>query len=428
MSTTQENSSSASEDPEVESSIEASPPLVAKTVAIIGAGPAGLIAAEHLAEAGHRVMLFDRNPTVGRKLLMAGRGGLNLTHSETQDLFLARYRESAQWLWPMLEKHTPGDLRTWCEGLGQQTFIGSSGRVFPKSMKTSPLLRAWTVRLKELGVQFYPRHTWTGWNESGAVMFEGPDGPVAESRSDAVLLALGGGSWPRLGSDAGWVSYLAKHKVQLSEFVASNCGVNIAWSEIHRERFAGQPLKGIGIAVGEESARGEAMITAYGLEGGGIYALSAAIRAGLASEDGLTITIDLRPRQNVENIAERLAKVREGQSTSNRLKKAVKLAPHAISLLRESVDDLPRDPLELATLIKAVPIKVHSLRPMERAISSAGGIQLDQIDDNLMLNAMPGVFVAGEMLDWEAPTGGYLLQASFSTGVAAAAGIQVWLE
>jgi uncharacterized flavoprotein (TIGR03862 family) len=404
------------------------PPVDPKAIAIIGGGPAGLIAAERLIIQGHQVILYDRMPTLGRKFLMAGRGGLNLTHSEAQQPFMARYRDAEKWLGPIIAELTPGDLREWCEDLGQETFVGSSGRVFPDAMKASPLLRAWIARLEDQGVQFKKRHAWTGWNDEGALTFDGADGPVVGEPVDIVILALGGASWPKLGSDGGWASVLEARGVEMTPFEASNCGVNVSWSDVLIEKFAGHPLKGIGISIGDEQVRGEAMITQYGLEGGGIYALSAAIRAGLKSDDGLTLSIDLRPHQSVEKIAERLSSIRKGQSLGNMLKKAVKLAPHAISLLREVCDDIPRDPMELANLIKAVPIKVDSLRPIDRAISSAGGIKLDQIDDNLMLKAIPGVFVAGEMLDWEAPTGGYLLQASFSTGAYAALGVADWLS
>jgi uncharacterized flavoprotein (TIGR03862 family) len=394
------------------------------SIAIIGAGPAGLIAAEHLSAAGHRVDIFEKMPTPGRKFLMAGRGGLNLTHSEPLPAFLGRYREAADWLGPVILKHDPAALRAWCEGLGQAIFTGSSGRVFPEAMKASPLLRAWRKRLEDQGVVFHLRHAWTGWDEDGALVFDTPDGPITH-RADATLLALGGASWPRLGSDGGWVENLQRKGVETVPFMASNCGVEVSLSDVTRDRFAGAPLKTIALCLGNERVAGEAMIARYGLEGGAVYALAAPVREAL--KDGpATLYLDLRPNQSAEALSAVLARAKKGQSLSNRLRKAG-LTPAAISLLRDAAADLPREPDALAALIKAVPLTVTAQRGLERAISSAGGIARSAVGEDFMLKALPGVFVAGEMLDWDAPTGGYLLQASFATGVAAAKGVEAWL-
>ncbi|WP_300527253.1 TIGR03862 family flavoprotein [Maricaulis sp.] len=394
-------------------------------IAIIGAGPAGLIAAEYLASQGYAVHVFERMPTPGRKFLMAGRGGLNLTHSEARARFDGRYREAAGWLQPYLDAFTPADLRAWADGLEAETFIGSSGRVFPKAMKASPLLRAWRARLEGLGVAFHLRHRWMGW-DGGALIFESGAGAVLRVEPSATLLALGGASWPRLGSDAAWVPWLQDAGVDIATFQASNCGVEIAWSEHLRTRFAGIPLKTIGLRLGDETVKGEAMIADYGLEGGAVYALSAPTRAAL--EDGeAELQLDLRPNQSVEQLAARLSRARAGQSLPNLLKKTLKLSPQAAALVFES-GDVPREPEALARRIKAIALNVRAQRGLDRAISSSGGIRRDALSDALMLKARPGVFAAGEMLDWDAPTGGYLLQATFATGMAAARGIETWLS
>ncbi|MBB3933083.1 hypothetical protein GGR25_004147 [Kaistia hirudinis] len=393
------------------------------TVAIIGAGPAGLIAAERLAAAGVAVTVYDRMPSAGRKLLMAGRGGLNLTHSEPIEPFLNRYGPAANTLRPIIEAFPPASLVAWAEGLGEATFVGSSGRIFPKSLKASPLLRALLGRLTALGVTFAMRHEFRGWTEDGALLFARPDGEVT-ARPDAVLLALGGASWPRLGSNGAWTEILAARGVPVAPLKPANVGFRVSWSESFRTRFAGEPLKAVAISFEGQTVRGEAMVTAYGIEGGAIYALSSALRDAIERDGGATIPVDLRPGMNEAQIAERIARQNPSQSLANRLRKALHLAPVAINLLREAAEgQLPRDAEGLAARIKAVPVRLDATAGIERAISSAGGIPFAALDAQLMIRALPGVFAAGEMIDWEAPTGGYLLQGAFATGVVAASGI-----
>jgi uncharacterized flavoprotein (TIGR03862 family) len=394
------------------------------TVAVIGGGPAGLIAAERLSAAGLAVTVYDRMPSLGRRLLMAGRGGLNLTHSEPFDRFVGRYGAAADWVTPMLARFTPADLTAWAEGLGQPTFIGSSGRVFPKALKASPLLRAWLARLSDQGVDLRPRHDWLGWDAAGDLQFRDGAGAGVTARPDATLLALGGASWPRLGADGGWAPLLRKRGVEVAALKPANCGFHADWSPIFAERFQGQALKGVAALFAGHEARGEVMITAKGLEGGAIYALGAALRESIEAGDPARVTLDLRPDETVARLAERLGGGRPGDSLSNRLRRALNLSPAAIGLLREGHGvQLPAEPQALAAAVKAVPITLTSPFPIDRAISSAGGIARAALDDKLMLRALPNVYAAGEMLDWEAPTGGYLLQACFATGVAAAAAI-----
>lgn len=393
------------------------------TVTIIGAGPAGLIAAEALARSGATVRLHDAMPSAGRKLLMAGRGGLNLTHSEPLETFLGRYGEAADWAGPLLGGFTPADLIVWAEGLGQPTFVGSSGRVFPRAMKASPLLRAWMGRLGELGVSLSLRSRWTGWDAAGALTFQTPDGPVSET-TDATILALGGASWPRLGSDGAWTGLLAERGVEIAPFRPANAGFNVAWSPVFRSRFAGQPLKAIALTHDGQTVRGEAMIADYGLEGGAIYALSAGLREAIARDGKAELTIDLHPDQTLGQLTARLVTPQGRQSQSNHLRKAARLSPAAIGLMREATGGpIPISPRSQAALIKGARITLTGMQGLDRAISSAGGIRLSELDEQLMLRRLPGVFAAGEMLDWEAPTGGYLLQATMATGLAAAHGV-----
>ncbi|MBS0363860.1 MAG: TIGR03862 family flavoprotein [Proteobacteria bacterium] len=398
-----------------------------RKVAVIGGGPAGLMAAEILAAAGVAVTVYDRMPSVGRKFLLAGRGGLNLTHSEPLEAFLGRYGAAAGRLRPLIEAFPPSALIAWAEGLGQDTFVGSSGRVFPKALKASPLLRAWLQRLGGLGVEIRTRHEWTGWAADGALRFRTPDGET-EERPDATILALGGASWPKLGSTGDWVGRLGAAGAPATPLKAANAGFDVTWSELFRERFAGQPLKGAAFTFGRARVPGEAMITRHGLEGGAVYALSAALREAVAAEGSARLWIDLRPNQRDTELAQRIAATPAGQSLSNRLRKAG-FSPLEVNLLREAHGkDLPNDPTALAKAIKGAPLTLTAMRPIERAISTAGGLAFEGLDEHLMLRARPGVFAAGEMLDWEAPTGGYLLQASFATGFAAAGGVLAWLS
>lgn len=399
-----------------------------KDIAIIGGGPSGLIAAETLAECGHKVTVFDGMASVGRKFLLAGRGGLNLTHSEPLPAFTSRYGETQSWMKAILVGFTPDDLQAWASGLDQELFIGSSGRVFPKAMKASPLLRAWLARLRDLGVSFVLNSKWRGWDEGGVLKFARPNGEVLQIKSDATLLALGGASWARLGSDGAWSSILGDKGIEVTPLTASNCGVLSPWSDIMRERFAGTPIKAVLITCGDATARGDIVVTDSGLEGGAIYALSPSIRAALSKGDA-TLTLDLRPDQDTQALAQRLVKAKAGQSLSTALKAQARLSPAAISLMREATDNqLPTTAMGLARLIKALPVPITGLAPIDRAISTAGGIARASLDKNLMLKALPGVFAAGEMLDWDAPTGGYLLQACFATGKHAALGIDAFLQ
>ena len=383
-------------------------------VAVIGGGPAGLMAAETVASAGKTVAVFEKMPTFGRKFLMAGRGGLNLTHSEDFERFVQRYGARSAMLAPMLEAFTPKDLVAWTEALGQPTFVGASGRVFPKAMKASPLLRAWLARLEALGVSLLTRAEWTGWNADGELLI---NGEVVRART--VILALGGASWARLGSDAAWVPTLEAQGVEIAPFRAANCGFDVAWSTVFRERFAGEPLKNVALRHDDRIARGDAMVAGYGLEGGAVYALAASLRDAIEAHGRAVLTIDLRPDIPAETLERRLHAPRGGQSLANFLRKAVKLSPVEINLLREAHGlDLPAEPAALAAAIKAAPIALTGVQPMDRAISAAGGVRFEGLD-GLALRGRPEVILAGEMLDWEAPTGGYLLQACFATGVAA---------
>ena len=401
------------------------------SAAVIGGGPAGLIAAETLAQTGLSVTVYDRMPSLGRKFLLAGRGGLNLTHSDDLPAFLARYGDAPPRLRETIEAFPPLQLRAWAEGLGQPTFVGSSGRVFPRSFKTSPLLRAWLRRLTDLKVSFAPRHDWTGWNDEGALCFRNAGKDVVVS-PDVTVLALGGGSWPKLGSDGSWISVLQARGVAIAPLRPANCGFTVNWTEKFRS-FEGAPLKTIALIFNGQSLRGECIVTRDGLEGGAIYALSAPIRKAIDAKGAATIHIDLCPDVAAAALIEKLNAPRGKQSLSNTLRKVAKLSPVAIGLLYEaalsfgkSLSALKID--DLASLIKSVPVRLTGAQPIETAISSAGGIAFDALDENFMLKKIPRTFAAGEMLDWEAPTGGYLLQASFATGMAAARGALAFLK
>lgn len=401
-------------------------------IAVIGAGPAGLMAAEVLAQGGAPVTVYDAMPSAGRKFLMAGRGGLNLTHSEPLPQFMARYREAAPKLRAAVAAFPPDALRAWSEAQGEPTFVGTSGRVFPKAFKASPLLRAWLRRLDAAGVRFAFRHRWMGWDGEGRLLFRTPDG-VAAVAADATVLALGGASWPRLGSDGSWVELLAAKGIAVSKLRPANSGFTVAWSNVFRDRFEGQPLKGVALTVGAHTSRGEAMITRSGIEGGAVYALSAELREAVLNLGQATLMIALRPDLDAAALTTRLSGVRGKQSLANFLRKAAQLSPVGIGLMQEAAIASGRplaafSPAELADLINAVPVRLTGVAPIERAISTAGGITFEELDDCFMLHKLPGVFVAGEMLDWEAPTGGYLLQASFATGATAGRGVLAWLK
>jgi uncharacterized flavoprotein (TIGR03862 family) len=398
---------------------------------VIGAGPAGLIAAEEIAKAGFRVTVCERMPSAGRKFLLAGRGGLNLTHGEALEDFMRRYGAASDALRPAIENFPPSSLREWSEALGQKTFEGSSGRIFPEAFKTSPLLRAWLRRLDEMGVTFVFRHRWLGWDGSGALQFDTPKGKLSVS-VDAAVLALGGASWPRLGSDGAWAKNLESAGVTLASLRPANCGFEVTWSESFRERFAGTPLKRIALTSGEVTMRGEAVIARYGLEGGAVYALSGKLREEILATGKAVLHVSLRPDLSEAQLAEKLGAARGKQSFSNFLRKSVYLSPVSIALLQEwaaqqSVRLSEQAPEQIAALIHRLPVTLTGIAPIESAISSAGGIPFVELDEHFMLRKLPGVFAAGEMLDWEAPTGGYLLQASFATGVAAGRGAAHWL-
>lgn len=396
-------------------------PDTPKHIAVIGAGPAGLVAAEILAPHA-QVTLYDRMPSPGRKLLMAGRGGLNLTHSETPERFLAHYPGVAPMLARAIRDYPPDALIAWANGLEQETFVGSSGRVFPRAMKASPLLRAWLARLGTLGVELRTRQDWKGWTE-GDLAFDTPDGATTIT-PDATLLALGGASWPRLGSNGHWTAYFGADAI--APLAPANMGFSVAWSEFFRGRQAGTPLKRIGLTFGAHTTMGEAMITATGIEGGAIYTLSGPIRDAIAADGPATVTLDLRPDLTVEDLTMRLPEGRGSQSMSNFLRSKAGLSPVAIGLVQEALH--AGDTRALADIVKALPIRLDAPAPIARAISSAGGLRFSALDDNFMLRDHEGIFAAGEMLDWEAPTGGYLLQACFSTGSAAAHGILNWIR
>ncbi len=397
------------------------------TVAIIGGGPAGLIAADFLSAGGKNVVVYDHMPSVGRKFLMAGRGGLNITHSEPVEKLLDRYGDARDNVAEHIKAFDPASVKAWCHGLGQPTFTGSSGRIFPEAMKASPLLRAVLARLQARGVVIKLRHDWQGFGDNDLLLFDAPDGRISV-KADATLLALGGASWPKLGSTGTWIQRLRERGIKISPLVPANCALLINWTDYFCEHFAGQPLKNIALQFGSNFVRGEAMITKSGLEGGAVYAISAAVRDACARDGHADLSVDLRPDMPLETVALHLEKRRKAASFATGLRQSLTLTPAAINLLRDvTARALPTDIKALAHLIKNVPIQCHSVAPLDRAISTAGGVLFSECDEHLMLRTMPGVFVAGEMLDWEAPTGGYLLQGVFATGVAAAAGIMRYM-
>jgi uncharacterized flavoprotein (TIGR03862 family) len=397
-----------------------------ETAAVVGGGPAGLIAAEVLATAGLTVTVYDHMPSVGRKFLLAGRGGLNLTHSEPIERLLDRYGSARSQLASAIREFSPDDVREWCAGLGESTFIGTSGRVFPTSFRATPLLRAWLARLSALDVRFETRHRWVGWvdgEHETALRFKRPGQSTLTTTSDLVVFALGGASWPRVGSDGGWVAEFQRVGIAINVLRPANCGVSIDWSRSFLDRFEGLPLKNVSVTVGETTVRGEPVVTRTGLEGGPIYAHSAVIRETLDSHGLCALSIDLQPDLAIGRLTTLLGARRPKESESTWLKRATGLHPVGVALMREPTGGaIPSAPSEVARLIKAVPINVTATMPIDRAISSAGGVAFSEVDDAFMLRRRPGNFVAGEMLDWEAPTGGYLLQACLSTGFAAARG------
>ncbi|WP_417779178.1 TIGR03862 family flavoprotein [Stutzerimonas xanthomarina] len=398
-------------------------------VAIIGGGPAGLMAAEVLSQAGVAVDLYDGMPSVGRKFLLAGVGGMNITHSEAFEPFLTRYRERATALRPQLESFMPEQLREWIHGLGIDTFVGSSGRVFPTDMKAAPLLRAWLRRLRDAGVRIHTRHRWLGWHADGTLKLNSPDGDISVS-ANAVLLALGGGSWARLGSDGAWVALLEQRGIAIAALRPANCGFEVqGWSQYLQDKFAGAPLKTVSLALaGAAPRRGEFVVTANGIEGSLVYALSAEIRQAIEQNGRATVMLDLLPDHSPDKIIRALAKPRGSQSMAKYLKRQLGLDGVKAGLLRELAPaEVFDDSQRLANVIKALPIILLRARPLDEAISSAGGVPFEALDERLMLHQLPGVFCAGEMLDWEAPTGGYLLTGCFASGRAAAVGMLGWL-
>ncbi|QFI69252.1 TIGR03862 family flavoprotein [Sinorhizobium alkalisoli] len=400
--------------------------MAPKEIAVIGGGPAGLMAAEVLSARGHAVTIYEAMPTAARKFLLAGKSGLNITHAEEYHRFIARFGFAADRLRPALDAFTPDDLRAWAAGLGTETFVGSSGRVFPKAMKASPLLRAWLRRLEAQGARLLTRHRWSGFVDDG-YGFETPEGRKIV-RPAAALIALGGASWPRLGSDAAWVPWLGAKGVTVRDFRPANCGFDVAWSEGFRNRFAGEPLKSV-VASSEAGVfPGEFVVSRHGIEGSLVYAHAAALRDRLEREGKAELIVDLAPGRSFARLVRDLARQDGKASFSNRLRKGAGLSGAKAALLREIAPQAAKArPESLAAEIKALAIPLERPRPIAEAISVAGGIHLDAVDDHFMLKALPGLFAAGEMLDWEAPTGGYLLTACLATGCAAAQGIEAWL-
>jgi uncharacterized flavoprotein (TIGR03862 family) len=400
---------------------------------VIGGGPAGLMAAEVLAAGGAQVDLYDSMPSLGRKLLMAGKGGLNLTHAEAHEPFLSRYGARRPNIEPLLNGFGPDALREWVRGLGVETFVGSSGRIFPTGMKAAPLLRAWLHRLREAGARIHVRHRWLGWREDGALRFAAPQGEHSV-QADVVILALGGGSWARLGSDAAWVPLLEQRGIRVAPLRPANCGFDIGWSEHFRSRFAGRPLKSVVASLTDSAGvthrrQGECIITDTGIEGGLVYALSAPLRDEITAKGAAVLHLDLLPGREPRRVLEEIAHPRGAKSLSTHLQSRLGIKGAKAGLLREAVpkEDFS-DPARIAAALKALPLRILATRPIDEAISTAGGVAFEALDEQLMIGAFPGVFCAGEMLDWEAPTGGYLLTACFASGRAAGAGALAWLE
>jgi uncharacterized flavoprotein (TIGR03862 family) len=401
-------------------------------IAIIGGGPAGLMAAEAACAAGAQVDLYDSMPSVGRKFLLAGKGGLNLTHSEPSEKFLSRYGARRAQITPLLTSFGPDALKAWARGLGIETFVGSSGRVFPKDLKAAPLLRSWLRRLRKSSVHFHVRHRWIGWNEQGSLLFATPEGNRTVA-SDAVVLALGGGSWPKLGSDGTWVPLLNKRGLHIAPLQPANCGFDVGWSEHFRTKFAGHPVKSVAVVMrsdaGTESWHpGECVITETGVEGGVVYTVSSSLRNEIQTKGSATLRLDLAPDRESSRLAHDLARPRGKRTMATHLQRQAHIEGVKAGLLREVVskEDFA-DPVRLAAAIKSLPLKLVAPRPLEEAISTSGGVPFEELDERLMIRSLPGVFCAGEMLDWEAPTGGYLLTACFASGRAAGAGAATWV-
>ncbi len=411
-----------------------SAPSARRTATVIGGGPSGLMAAEVLAAGGFQVDLYEHMPSVGRKLLLAGRSGLNLTNGEPIDEMVARFG-TAPMVSEAVRRYPASALREWAAGLGEVTYIGSSGRIFPTSFRATPLLRAWIARLTGLGVSIHVRHRWLGWGSGSggevdphAHRFQTSDGGTVDSHSDVTVLAMGGASWPRVGSDGSWVQHFVGLGLDVRALRPANCGVHLNWSRTFAQRYAGVPLKNTRVSIGAMTARGDIMVTDRGLESGPIYMVSREVRDAIDRDGLCTLVVDLHPDLTVDAVATRLSSRRPKDSATTFLRRSLGLAPVAVALLREATGNaLPGEPSQLADLIKAVPLAVQSVAPVDRAISTAGGLSFDELDNHFMIRRLPGTFVAGEMLDWEAPTGGYLLQASFSTAVAAARGAIAWV-
>ncbi|CAB4739436.1 MAG: TIGR03862 family flavoprotein [Actinobacteria bacterium] len=409
------------------------PVVIGPSAAVIGGGPGGLMAAEQLARAGASVTVYEQMPSMGRKFLIAGRGGLNLTHSEPLPQFLARYGDKQSELTPAVQAFPPSAVQDWCKGLAQDSFIGSSGRVFPSGFRATELLRSWLRSLEGLGVDLQRSQRWLGWDETtGALLVGSADqdkllAPPKMLFPDITIMSLGGGSWERTGSDARWVPKFLAAGISVTELQAANSGFLVQWSSEFRSKFEAAPLKNIALTVNNTTVRGEAMISAHGIEGGCIYAVGRELRSAWEEQGAACIEIDLRPDLSLEQLEQKLLHSRPKDSTSTRLQRCLGLPPVSVGLMREATNNsLPRDHRELAQLVKALPLHLASPEGIDRAISTAGGVAFDELDDRYMIKKRPGVFVAGEMIDWEAPTGGYLLQATMSTAVAAARGAMNW--